>query len=369
MSAGRGSELQWSRKAMEEAYQCKTSVISRGAKDDKAVKALNIIITWHEYGVTYEADPRHAEIIVSELGLSDASKDTPDTNDSDEMMSELHSTRYRSLVARANYLAHDRADIQFACKELSSRMSQPTKADWESLKRFGRYLKGAPRVIHDMLFQAAIDHDVVYSDANWAGDQESRKSTSGGVIRFGEHTLKSCSKTQSVIALSSAESKLYALIKATAEGLGIQSILRDIDVKCSVATKGDASSALAIIGCRGLGKVRHIDTGHLWVRDLAARKRATYNKMGSSVNSADLMTKALPAHVAHEHMEGIGELPSAGRSQLAASVGLELLETNPGIGCISLYAGDILGPVGSIQPAADITGVIGASTTSNGHRG
>ena len=86
--------------------------------------------------------------------------------------------------------------------------------------------------------------------------------------------------------------------------------------------KGDASAALGIIGRRGLGKVRHIDTSHLWIQETAANKRAHYRKVEGSVNPADLMTKALPAATAHEHMEALGEIPAAGRSQLAASADL-----------------------------------------------
>lgn len=178
-----------------------------------------------------------------------------------------------------------------------------------------------------MPWQACAGDLTVYSDANWAGDRVTRKSTSGGAARLGNHTLKTLSKTQSVIALSSAESELYGLIKATAEGLGLQFKLKDLGLQCRLTIKCDASAALGIIGRRGLGKVRHIDTSHLWIQELSARKRATYHKVDGSVNPADLMTKALGANVAHEHMEAMGEIPAAGRSQLAASADLELLNT------------------------------------------
>ena len=54
---------------------------------------------------------------------------------------------YRALVARANYLSQDRSDIQYAVKELSRGMSQPTLGDWQGLKRLGRYLVNKERVI------------------------------------------------------------------------------------------------------------------------------------------------------------------------------------------------------------------------------
>ena len=51
---------------------------------------------------------------------------------------------YRSMVMRGAYLAQDRADIQFACKELARRMSAPTQDDWAALKRLVRYVLGLP---------------------------------------------------------------------------------------------------------------------------------------------------------------------------------------------------------------------------------
>ena len=75
----------------------------------------------------------------------------------------------------------------------------------------------------------------------------------------GGHYIKSWSKTQSVIAVSSAESELYALVKTVAELLGIKSALADWGFNTAGCIKSDASAALGIIQRQGLGKVRHID--------------------------------------------------------------------------------------------------------------
>ena len=52
----------------------------------------------------------------------------------------------------------------------------------------------------------------------------------GGCIMMGSHILKGWSKTQSLIALSSGESELYATLRAASEGLGIQSIAKDVGI-------------------------------------------------------------------------------------------------------------------------------------------
>ena len=54
-------------------------------------------------------------------------------------------TKYRSIVARLNYLAQDRPDIQFAVRECAKEMSSPTSEGLEKMKRIGRYLK---QIVH-----------------------------------------------------------------------------------------------------------------------------------------------------------------------------------------------------------------------------
>ena len=56
-------------------------------------------------------------------------------------------TAFRGAAARGNYLAADRLDAQFACKEVCRWMSKPTKHAWKALKRLCRYLEGAPRLV------------------------------------------------------------------------------------------------------------------------------------------------------------------------------------------------------------------------------
>ena len=112
-------------------------------------------MSWGSKGVEYEADPRHAEIAIRELGLADARHVTTPGIKEEGRTKEVHKNplkaayagAYRSLVARLNYLAADRPDISFAVKELARTMSAPTEGSWEQLKRMGRYLLLKPRMV------------------------------------------------------------------------------------------------------------------------------------------------------------------------------------------------------------------------------
>ena len=110
---------------------------------------------------------------------------------------------------------------------------------------------------------------------------------------FGKHTIKTWSKTQTLLALSSGESESYAALKASAEGLGMMSLLKDFGRVVTGEVWGDASAALGIIHRKGLGRTRHIDTGLLWIQQTAADKGLKYNTILGTENPADLMTRIL----------------------------------------------------------------------------
>ena len=96
---------------------------------------------------------------------------------------------------------------------------------------------------------------------------------------LGQHTIKTWSKTHTLLALSSGESEFYAALKASAEGLGMMSLLKDFNYAVTGEVWGDASAALGIIHRKGLGRTRHIDTGLLWIQQTAAEKRLQYHKI------------------------------------------------------------------------------------------
>ena len=112
----------------------------------------------------------------------------------------------------------------------------------------------------------------------------------------GSHYIKSWSKNQSVIALSSAEAELYGIIKTSSETLGIISILKDWNMFYKADIMADASAALGIIGRTGLGKLRHIDTSYLWLQQESIKKKLKMGKVKGIENPADMKTKGLSGY-------------------------------------------------------------------------
>ncbi len=235
----------------------------------------------------------------------------------DELLDAAEARRYRAVTARLNYVASDRVDIQYAVKEASRAMSAPRKSHWGMLNKIGRYLKGKPRLVMQFPWQVQQSIITTFTDSDWAGCKRTARSTSGGVVTIGDHVIKSYSKQQKVVALSSAEAELYAMVAASAETLAIQSYARDLGMELQGEVYTDASAALGISQRAGLGKVRHLRTQGLWVQEARVAGRLSYKKILGTKNPADILTKHVGADLLARHLETLGAEFQDGRADAA----------------------------------------------------
>ena len=327
VSVASKEQLVWLKKELEGTFEIKTDLIGHNVKDPDIKgegKILNRIIKADNDGWKLEADPRHAELLIEEMKI-EKELATPgiDEKDEDEPESKLNdqwASRYRSLVARANYLATDRPDIGFSVKELCKSMSSPTNSSWDKLIRVVKYLKRCPRLVISYDWQDEDAELQVYSDANWAGCRKTRKSTSGGVIMKGRHLLKAWSRNQNIVALSSAESEFHATVKAAMEGLGMITMAASFGDKCTVRLHVDASAALGVIQRKGVGKIRHLHTGALWLQEQQVRNVVAFQKINGTMNPADLFTKHLSREAKEKYTTMLGANKTEGRSDKAAQL-------------------------------------------------
>ena len=132
-----------------------------------------------------------------------------------------------------------------------------------------------------------------YTDSDWAGCKATRKSTSGGVVTLGGCALKSWSRMQSYVALSSAEAELYALVGTAVEALGVQALMNDMGWEPRVRIWIDSAAAKSIASRTGLGKVRHVEVKYLWIQEAVKVGRVVVAKIPGSANPADVLTKPM----------------------------------------------------------------------------
>ena len=110
--------------------------------------------------------------------------------ENEEELDAEQATRYKGVVARANYLAADRPDLMYATKEVCRGVAKPTKQDSHKLKRLGRFLVGSSRTIMIYDWQGHEREVLGYSDSDWAGCRLTRKSASGGSLLIGSNFFK-----------------------------------------------------------------------------------------------------------------------------------------------------------------------------------
>ena len=124
VSSGYGSDLSWLEEELKKAYEIKTQRVGIGKNLKTEGKVLNRIIRATDKGWEIEADPRHAELVVEQLGLgNEKTVATPGLSGQDEddlpddvPLTGSDITCFRGVAARCNYLGPDRPDAGFAIK-------------------------------------------------------------------------------------------------------------------------------------------------------------------------------------------------------------------------------------------------------------
>lgn len=152
--SGPESQWQWIAEVFKQKYLTEArGVRGPDAHDQKAITILNRIVEWKDDAMYLEADLEHVLMIIKELGLEKANESDvtgrkgDDATLSEKILGGNDITSYRSIAARLNFLAVDRTDIQFAATEICMCMSGPMEADWDKVKKLGRYSKMYPRMI------------------------------------------------------------------------------------------------------------------------------------------------------------------------------------------------------------------------------
>lgn len=300
IAVGKTCELDWYARELAKHYDFAAGGrLGGGEPVDKESRVLNRIVRWANGGIEYEADPRQVERFLKDLGMVGVNpvvtpglRPAPGKISEDAKLDDSRRAHYRSVVARANYLAADRPDIQSSAKGICRFMSEPTELGWEAVKRLVRYLAGRPRLVIHCKWQHVTSVEV-YTDTDWAGCPRTRKSTLGGCLMIGTHVLKSWSSTQASIALSSGEADFYGVVKGSGIGLGFQTLLRDIGRFLPLRVHTDSSAAEGLCKRQGLGKLRHVETHTLWVQDKIRRGKFSLHRVPGSQHPADLFTKYL----------------------------------------------------------------------------
>ena len=159
-----------------------------------------------------------------------------------------------------------------------------------------------------------------YSDSDWAGCKKTAKSTSGGVTQRGSHYIRSWSSTQKCITVSSGEAELIAMVRTSAEVMGVIQLLEDWGLQMEGEFLADSAGALGVVKRKGCGKVRHVKVGQLWIQEKESTSELGYKKVKGELNPADAGTKYLSEHKMRYFMETVLQEPVPGRAEVSLKV-------------------------------------------------
>ena len=313
--AGSEEKLRKVESALRNKYPVKMrGLLGPDAKDDKEAEILNRKVFWTEGRIEFEADAKHVAQILQDMDMEDCnsgvlpgSQKEGEGGDESETLGREDAWRYRSVVARANYLAQDRPDIRYSVKELCRKMSNPNADDWKALKKLCRYLQGRPQVRQKTGENEGLPGVLdVYVDSDWAGCRETRKSTNGGVMVYRGVAVRVWSSTQTVVARNSGEAEYYAAVKGASEAIGFQSVCHDLGVSLKIRVLTDSSACRGICNRTGVGRVKHMAVQLLWLQDVARKGAIEIARVRGPANPADLMTKFLTRTTIDAHMKCLG---------------------------------------------------------------
>ncbi|XP_039315491.1 secreted RxLR effector protein 161-like [Solenopsis invicta] len=146
---------------------------------------------------------------------------------------ECVSVPYREAVGSLMFLAVvSRPDIAYAVNLVSKYLNKHSRAHWMAVKRIFAYLVGTKD--RGILYKSTGNELelVGYCDADFAGDIEMRRSTSGYVFMFANGVISWSSQRQKTVSLSTTESEYVAAAAAVREGVWLRMLCEDIDSKC-----------------------------------------------------------------------------------------------------------------------------------------
>ena len=142
----------------------------------------------------YPHDPRHVDVVVKDLGVehrnsvqTPAKPDVTEEEESEPLSQDQHH-RYRSQVTRCWFFSQNRADIIFIVNELCQKMSSPNQRSLAKLKRLVRCSQRERQWRQVFEYGKVAEELTVFTDSDWAGCKETRKSSSAGVTMLGRHT-------------------------------------------------------------------------------------------------------------------------------------------------------------------------------------
>lgn len=178
-------------------------------------------------------------------------------------------------------------------------MHDPRESHLALMKRVLRYVKGTLDAgLH--IGTSSPTTLTAYSDADWAGCPDSRRSTSGFCIYLGDNLISWSSRRQTTVSRSSAEAEYRSVAHVVAECCWLRQLLQDLHLSLPSATVVYCDNVSAVY--MSSNPVQHRRTKHIevdihFVREKVSLGQVRVLHVPSAHQFADIMTKGLPVQL------------------------------------------------------------------------
>jgi hypothetical protein len=243
---------------------------------------------------------KYTQDLISLAGLQDSSSvDTPmEVNvkyrsEEGDLLSDP--TMFRQLVGSLNYLTITRPNISFAVQQVSQFMQTPRHLHLAAVRRIIRYLRGSSG--RGLFFPAGSSLRLVaYSDADWAGCPDTRRSVTGWCMFLGDSLISWKSKKQARVSKSSTESEYRAMSAACSEIVWLRGLLAELGFSQSDSTPLHADNTSAIqIAANPVyhERTKHIEVDCHSIREALDTRVISLPHVSTDLQIADVFTKAM----------------------------------------------------------------------------
>ncbi|GJR06354.1 retrovirus-related pol polyprotein from transposon TNT 1-94 [Tanacetum coccineum] len=243
---------------------------------------------------------KYASKIIKKYGmLTSDSVDTPMVEknklDADLQGTPVDATHYRGMIGSLMYLTSSRPDLIYAVCLCARYQAKPTEKHLHAVKRIFRYLKGTINM--GLWYSKDTGMSLTaYSDADHAGCQDTRRSTSGSAQFLGDKLVSWSSKKQKSTAISSTKAEYIALSGCCAQILWMRSQLTDYGFTFNkIPLYCDNKSAIALC-CNNVqhSRAKHIDVRYHFIKEQVENGIVKLYFVRTEYQLADIFTKPLP---------------------------------------------------------------------------
>ena len=224
---------------------------------------------------------------------------------------QMEEIPYASVVGSLMYAQTcTRPDISFAVGMLGRYQSNPGMDHWKAAKKVMRYLQGTKDFM--LTFRRSDSLEVTgYSDSDFAGCIDSRKSTFGYLFMLAEGAISWKSAKQTIIASSTMEAEFVACFEATVHGLWLRNFISGLGIVDSVSKPlriyCDNSAAVFFSKNDKYSKgAKHMELKYLTVKEDVQKQRVSIEHISTQLMVADPLTKGLAPKTFKEHVNRMG---------------------------------------------------------------